>query len=349
MKIVMVGETNFGSRTPQRVRALERLGHDVKVVSTVPADWNYETPPSLATRIRHRLRIPADRALANAKLIEAAAHGADVVILDNAKAIAPHTLTRLRAMQPHHRLVWYSEDDMMNPAHRSRWVERSMPLFDLWVTTKSYNAAPHEIPAFGVGRIMVVDNSFDPIDHSPVPVSSQEQDEWGAPVGFVGTYEAPRADMIRTLAQHGVHVRIWGNGWQKALFNHPLIRVENVPVYGPQYQKVVASTAINLCFLRRGNRDRQTCRSVEIPAMGGFMAHEGSSEMAGILTPDQETVYFETAEDLLGVCRRWLADPEGRQKIADAGKMKIRRGGYSHDDRWRMILRATQEDYANRD
>ncbi len=343
MKIILVGETHFGSRTPQRVRALERLGHLVSVVSTMPETWTYETRPGLSTRIRYRLRIPADLAQANAKLLEYGSEGVDVVILDNAKTIRPVTLRRLRQAHPKLRLIWYSEDDMMNPIHRSRWIENAIPLFDLWVTTKTYNAEAGEIPSFGAGNILTVDNSFDPDDHHPIQVSDAERERWGAPVSFVGTYESPRAGMIRHLGENGVPVRVWGNGWARSGMDHPMIRVENTAVYGDQYRQVVASSDINLCFLRHGNRDRQTCRSVEIPAMGGFMAHEASNEMERILHPGTETVYFENGEDLLRVCYQYLNDQGRRHAIAKAGMRKIREGGYSHDDRWRDILEAAFE------
>lgn len=341
MKIIMIGETHFGSRTPQRIRALQDLGHEVAVVSTVPEGWSYETPPGLLTRVRHRLRMPADRAGANARLLDAAkAVGADIVILDNAKAIYPRTLRRLRQLLPDHRLVWYSEDDMMNPSHRSYWIEKSIPLFDSWVTTKTYNANRDEIPAFGAKRVFIVDNSFDPNDHCPVTIDDGDRQKWGANISFVGTYELPRARMIRYLADHDLPVRIWGNGWQKTLLDHPLITVENRPVYGLDYQKVVAGSAINLCFLRHGNRDLQTCRSMELPAMRGFMVHEKSLEITKIFTSNNEAVYFDGPEELLGVCRKWLLDPDGRRDVALGGYLKVWQNGYSHQDRWRAILKA---------
>lgn len=333
MRIVLVGEANEGSRTPQRLRALRDLGHEVVMVATTPPGWNYETRPGLVERLRYRLRLPADAAGANRALL-AAAPGAEVVILDNARTIRSATLRAVRGLAPGVRLAWYSEDDSMNPIHRTRWMEGAMKLFDLWVTTKSFNAAPGEVPSLGVRRVLVVDNSYCPHAHAPIA----PDERFAAAVSFVGTYEAPRAADLLALAEAGVVVRVWGNGWGGLAGRHPLLRVENTPVYGDDYRRVVCSSAINLCFLRKGNRDRQTCRSLEIPAMGGFMLHQESDEVARLLVPDREAAYFADTAGLINQCRRWLADDEGRRRVAGAGRIRVEADGHSHPARWSQIL-----------
>jgi spore maturation protein CgeB len=333
MRIVLVGEANAGSRTPQRQRALEELGHQVVLVATTPRDWTYETRPSVIDRVRYRLRVPQDRAGANAALAAAAA-GADLVVLDNARTIRLSTLRRIRELAPRVRLVWYSEDDSMNPRHRTRWLESCIKEFDLWVTTKSFNADPDELPALGARRIMVVDNSYCLHAHAPIAADTN----FAAQVSFVGTFEEPRAGDLLSLANAGIGVRVWGNGWDKMVGRSPRLAVECRPVYGDDYRRVVCSSAINLCFLRKGNRDRQTCRSLEIPAMGGFMLHEASDEMERLLVPEHEVAYFSSRTELIGQCERWLADDERRRWVAAAGHARIIAGNHSHHARWQMIL-----------
>ncbi|EME69339.1 hypothetical protein H261_14025 [Paramagnetospirillum caucaseum] len=333
MRIVLVGEANEGSRTPQRLRALRDLGHEVTMVATTPPGWRYETKPGLLERLRYRLRLPADAAGANQALLTAA-QGAELVILDNARSIRPATLRTVRERAPGIRLVWYSEDDSMNPIHRTRWMEGAMALFDLWVTTKSFNADPGEVPSLGVRRVLVVDNSYCPHAHAPIDPDGR----FAAQVSFVGTHEAPRAADLLALAEAGIPVRVWGNGWGGLAGRSPNLRVENAPVYGDDYRRVVCSSSINLCFLRKGNRDRQTCRSLEIPAMGGFMAHEDSAEVARLLAPDREAAYFADTAELIGQCRRWLADDQGRRAVAEAGRLRVEADGHSHARRWAQIL-----------
>lgn len=340
MRIVLVGEANPGSRTPQRLRALRELGHEVAMVPTTPPGWRYETRPSLASRILYRLRLPADPAGANARLVAEAAQGCDVMILDNARMIRPSALRAARHAAPGMRLVWYSEDDTLNPVHRTRWMEAALPLFDLWVTTKSFNARPEELPRLGARRVLFVDNSFCPHAHAPIELGPDDRRAFGAAISFVGTFEAPRAADLLALAQAGLEVRVWGNGWASMAGADPRLTIMGRPVYDDDYRRVVCASDVNLCFLRKGNRDLQTCRSVEIPAMGGFMMHEASSEMTRLFAADRAAVYFDGTTDLVDTARRWLADPGGRAAVAAAGRAAAQ--GHSHHERWRAILCALE-------
>ena len=344
LRILFVGQTAPGSRTLQRIRVLGEMGHDVTIVPTQRAGSTYEDAPSLVARVRHRLRIPSDEAGANtAILAHLAGAPADILWLDRAVAIRAATLGEAKRRAPSIRVLWYAEDDMMNPHHLSRWIERALPRFDLWVTTKSMNAEPHEMPAKGVRRVLFVDNSYDPMIHRPVPISPAEEQAYGSDVSFVGTYELERARSLALLARQGFDVRIWGNGWQRMKDRPPGLRLEERPVYDDEYAKVVAASRINLCFLRKENRDLQTCRSIEIPAMGGLMAHERNAEIARMFKEGEEAVYFDNDTELAEKCRGLLADDTRRQCIAERGYRAVTAGGYRHHDRLAQILDATIE------
>ena len=336
MNILLVGETHRGSRTPQRAQALRDLGHTVTEISTSPAGRRSESRPGVLDRVLYRLRLPLDRRDAGAAMARAAGDH-DLLILDNARAVRPSMLRAARRAAPQAPFVWFSEDDMLNRIHRTRWIERSVALFDLCVTTKSFNARPEEMPALGARRVLFVNNTYCPHQHFSVPGTTGDGGRWGAPISFVGTYEKPRAEAMLDLAQAGLPVRIWGNGWNRMRACHPNMKVENRPVYGEEYRWVVGSSAINLCFLRHGNRDRQTCRSIEIPAMGGFMMHEYSEEMAALIVPDREAVYFRDTAELIERCRSWSCNA-ARQDVAAAGHRRVTQAGFSHAERWRFIL-----------
>lgn len=336
-RIVFVGETMPGSRTPQRVRAFRDLGCTVEMVSTNRPGRTFEDPPTLSERLRYRLRRPLDEADANGALLAAVAKGCDLVWVENARVLWPETLAAAKRLVPAAPLVWYAEDDMMNPRLGSVWVDRSLPLFDLWVTTKSFNAQPEEMPARGVRRVLFIDNSYDPHVHRRLELDDAARGAFGADITFVGTYEAPRAQSLMRLAEAGHAVRVWGNGWSRLAGAHERLRIEQRPVYDDDYARTINASQINLAFLRKANRDLQTCRTVEIPACGGFMLHEASPEAERLFAADREAGYFGSDDDLVRACRSWLADDGRRQSVAEAGWRRAREG-HSHADRLRRIL-----------
>lgn len=338
LRILFVGQTVPGSRTLQRIRVLGEMGHSVTVVPTQPAGATYEDAPSLVERLRYRLRIPSDTADANEAILEHLSKSSiDVLWLDRAVTIVPGTLQAAKRVAGL-KIVWYAEDDMMNPRHLSRAIEKALPLFDLWVTTKSMNADPHEMPAKGVRRILFIDNSYDPAIHRPIRASDEDRRAYGAAISFVGTYEVERARSLVHLARQGLDVRVWGNGWTRLHERPSTLRIEGRPVYDDEYAKVVATSAINLCFLRKDNRDLQTCRSIEIPAMAGLMVHERNDEIRRIFDEDEQAVYFDDDDELVAVCRALLADDARRHRIAQAGHARVMTGKFRHHDRLALIL-----------
>jgi hypothetical protein len=343
LEILFVAELVPGSRSWQRVAAFERLGHRVTTLSLVPADASYERKPGLVERVRHRLRLPADQVGANRQIIELAeTHPFDVAWFERATTVTGATLQRLKDIRPDCRRIWYAEDDMMNPAHQSRQVAGAIPHYDLWSTTKSFNARPQEIPALGARNLLFVNNAYDRDAHGPIDMDDAARKAFGADISFVGTFERPRAETLRRLADAGLHVRVWGNGWERMEAPPPGLDIAFRPVYGDDYRRVVTASAINLCFLRKGNRDLQTCRSFEIPAIGGFMLHETSPEMEAILAPDREACYFANDAELPEICRSLIADDERRIKIAAAGHARLTNGANEHADRLRQILEAAR-------
>ena len=118
----------------------------------------------------------------------------DVLWVDKGLAIRPRTLRRARACSRLSICVAYSPDDMASPDNTSMAWERCVSLYDLHVTTKSFNVA--ELPDLGARDVFFVDNAFDPEIHRPLELSEAERRRFGADVGFVGTFERERADAM---------------------------------------------------------------------------------------------------------------------------------------------------------
>jgi len=270
-RILYVGDNLEGCTSGMRLETLRRLGHQVRAISkTVPMEGPIAR---FRSRILWKLGYPQDRGVNQAILAALSDCRADVLWCDRPVDIKPATLNAAKQVCPSMKIVAYSVDDMSQSHNQSAFYLRSIPLYDLHVTTKSYNVG--ELAELGAKRVLFVNNAFSPQVHFPMRLSPEEKLRYGGPVGFVGTYERERAEMLVTLAKEHIPVRVWGGAWPRRLRSAtPYLRIEGNDLMGDSYRWALNSFDINLGFLRKINRDLQTTRSVEIPACGGFMLAE---------------------------------------------------------------------------
>ncbi len=248
--------------------------------------------------------------------------------------------TTARRSNPAALLVTYSPDDMMNPDNQSAAYLESIPLFDLHVTTKSYNVP--ELLERGARDAMFVDNAFDPATHRPVQLDEADKRTYSAEVGFIGGFEEDRATEMTYLAENGIPLTVWGYQWDRMPDRPERMRVSDRRVDGDEYAKAICGTKINLGFLRKVNRDLQTTRSIEIPACGAFMLAERTEEHLGLFEEAQEAEYFSSREELLQKCRYYLEHDEERERIARSGRARCLRDDYSNAGRLRRVLNHLQ-------
>ena len=102
------------------------------------------------------------------------------------------TLAEAKRRQPECRIVGYCCDDLLNPGNQSPQFLKHLPLYDAFFTTKTYNVG--ELRALGCRRPLLIGNSYDPATHRPMEVSPAERDLYGGEVGFIGAWEAERAE-----------------------------------------------------------------------------------------------------------------------------------------------------------
>ncbi|MGA2160296.1 MAG: glycosyltransferase [Dehalococcoidia bacterium] len=268
-------------------------------------------------------------------LLEAEWFRPNIVMIEKGLMVHPDTLRKLKTLKTF--LIHYSHDDQFNPANQSRHYLAGIPLYGLHVTTKSYNV--EELLQAGATKVVFQDNGFDPSIFYPRDVSPIDRQRLGSQVGFIGGWEKERAESILYLAGHGVSVTVWGPGWKgRRELNHPNLKVEGKGLWGEDYPLAICSTDVNLCFLRKINRDLQTTRSIEIPACGGFMLAERTDEHRRLFEEDKEAAFFSCNNELLEKVLYYVKHADERLKIAEAGKARCHSGGYSFEERFRWLI-----------
>jgi len=347
LRVLFVGWLAAGTTSLQRFHTLQSLGHSVTGIDLTSPQMSWLQ--SLTYRVSGKLfRMgldvfgSKDVGGKNAAVVRALREDRwDVLWIEKGLTIQAATLTEARRLLPKCRILGFSRDDMYARHNQSRSFLASLPLYDVYFTTKSYGVK--ELKSLGAKEVHFVDNSYDPSTHRPMAVSPDDRERFGGPVGFVGDYEIERRRSIEFLATHGVPVRVWGPEWPSKSICRG-VRVELSQVWGDDYALAICAFDINLGFLRKINRDLQTGRSVEIPACGAFMLAERTDEHQALFEEGREAEYFDSDEELLDKVRYYLSHEDDRKRIASAGRERCIQSGYSNEARLARMLETAMKE-----
>jgi len=165
-------------------------------------------------------------------------------------------------------------------------------------------------------------------------------------VNFIAIHTAYKeqllAGMVRELP--GLDLRIWGDQWRERCTSEELRPfLAGQAIFGSTYCKAICASKINLAITSgvvegASSGDLTTTRSYEIPACGGFMLHQRNHEVLELYKEGSEIACFESGEEMAEKIRHYLAHPEEREAVAEAGHRRCV-PAYSYDARMAELLR----------
>jgi spore maturation protein CgeB len=251
--------------------------------------------------------------------------------------IAPLTESALVALR---RLgitcVNYSTDDPWNQNHRAEWHLRALRHYDVVFTPRRSNIA--DFRDLGCTDVRYLPFAYDDELFSPVaPTAALPSHD----VLFVGGADRDRADFMAKFMHSGLRPALVGDYWSRfpETRGFDLGQKDSVAL-----RALTVTAAVNLCLVRHANRDGNVMRSFEIPAVGGFMLAEDTSEHREIFGEEGKCViYFKDPETAAERARWALANPEARQRMAGAAHALIAGGGHTYRDRLLEMLAAANE------
>lgn len=332
----------IGSTCFHRMQALKELGYDVVPIDTAPEDVR-NRQRRFSYRVRRKLFGPLDLANANRKILAVCQQKEfDIVWIDKGITIKPETLLEIKEMYPKVKLVHYNPDDPFGRHGKSRYwktFSKAIPEYNVHFVPRKVNVNEYK----KLGAQMVIQSipfwGYCPETHKPMQLSEGDKKQMGGQVGFIGSWEYERAHSLFFLAKNEFQVRVWGDGWKKCKIKHPNLRIEYKSIWGLNYARAICAFDINLCFLRKANRDLQTTKSIEIPSCGGFMLAERTTEHLKLFEEGKEAVFFSSDEELLEKVKYYLLHPQERQRVAEAGRQRCLKSGYSNRECLRGMLR----------
>lgn len=224
----------------------------------------------------------------------------------------------------------FSTDDPWNPKKSSSWNFRALREYDFIFTPRRSNL--NDFGTLGCANVSWLPFAYDDEIFWPLAFPTEP----GPDVLFVGGCDDDRLPFISSLIRRGISIALAGAYWDK----HPVTRSYWLGQLTPmQMLKATASAKINLCLVRRANRDDHVMRSYEIAASGGFILAERTVDHELLFGPEGEGALFFGSDIEAGEkISMALKGPDDRYRIAKRGTERVIHGANKYTDRLATIL-----------
>lgn len=332
--VVIVGRTGGTHIGASLARAARRLGMQVWFID----GWDAFRAPRLVRGLTWRLgghRPPALRAVSRAVAAACVRRHPRLLISTGLTPIEAHVLEEL-GRQGVIRLN-YLTDDPWNPWLRSKWFLQGLSLYDHVFSPRRANI--DDLMRHGCRTVSYLPFGYDAELMFPEePGTVEEWSRFAADVVFVGAADRDRAPYVEALLRAGLRVSVYGDDWRR---HWQLRAVHRGYADPPTLRKATRAAKVALCLVRRANRDGHVMRSFEIPALGGCMLAEDTTEHRALFGRDRASVaYFRGPEEMVVRVRELLEHPEERQRLAITAERLVRSGSNTYDDRLSAMLAA---------
>lgn len=356
MKILYLGQLDYGQTALMRMRALERLGHSVRGVHTSQAWKRARWVTRQVQRRMHRGSIVEE---INSMILSAACEfKPDLLWADKQEFLRAETIEELR--RPGAKTVHFTPDPYFSlPWKRTQLMDEAMGVFDAVVYCKSYERRQYE--ALGK-RVVYMPLGYCDEVHRPL---ASKDGRWSCAVSFLGGWEPRRERFLHALVAAGIDVKVWGGYWEflrdgkwtprryiilRQLAGGDRFHFHNDQllsrahqggeVYAEDYARALSGSRIGLGFLRKVCQDQHTTRTFEIPACGSMLLADRTDEHREFFEEGKEAEFFASGEELLDKTKFYCSNESARKRIADAGYLRCKKGGYTYVCR---LKRALQE------
>jgi hypothetical protein len=257
----------------------------------------------------------------------------DLVWIDKAIFLWPETVQKIRTTCQ--TLVHFTPDAAFL-VNRSRHFEKTVRLFDLLVTTKSFEVDQYR-NRLHKDTLLLTTQGFDLKVHQP----RTEVGERSSGAVFVGLAESDRAHCLDTLLYNGIPVRLAGRGWNRFVnkWKHSSNFVfEGEGAFGDQYARLLSSNWVGLGLLSKRFPELHTTRTFEIPACGAVLATESNAETEKFFNTG-EALFFRSHADLAKqLYELFHSDGQQLAAIASAGRQRVLADGRDYSSILAKIL-----------
>jgi len=324
------------------VKALEYLGHDVKVFSQMSemyATSRFFSLPiarrvclwSLRKKSLQRI-LQAALVYAVAPILRKAQNTMNQALLETARRYNPtlvivlkglgiylETLDRLRS-QTGCILVNFNGDDPHNMESSNANILRAIPVYDCVLTWSQ--RLIHVLLNDGAKRAEYLPFGCDPDVYHAAEIIDEDRKQYSSDIVFVGSWDKEREKALEILAD--LNLAIWGPHWNRAGRNSVLTKhIRNGPVDMHRMAKIYGCSKVVLNMLRPQNRYSHNMRTFEIPALGGFMLATRTQQHTDLFEEGTEIALYDNFEEMRTKAIYYAAHDEERLSMVRLAHKKV--------------------------
>jgi hypothetical protein len=310
-----------------RFNAFKKLGHQCLYLDE--RKYINESSASLLYKLEFRFKYGFGVEKLNRALIESALEfKPDVVWIDRGLFIYPSTIKSIKSKLDSI-LIHCNHDDFRYRFYKNSQYDKCIPLYDAHLVTRPVNV--EELYEKGAKYVEKIWFSFEPTVHRPLKLNQNEVQLYSTDVTFIGRFEPGRENILYTLFENGLDIKVWGPRWERCKIPKQYQKFFlKRPLFGDAYCKAIYNSKISLGFLSNWMRDQHTCRSIEIPACQGFLLAERTEEHQALFEEGKEAIFYASKEELTDKARYYVERDYERLKIAEAGFVRCHKSGYDH-------------------
>ncbi len=154
---------------------------------------------------------------------------------------------------------------------------------------------------------------------------------------FLGNPDKSRVSFIKTIAQAGIKVNVFGHGW-KRFISHDNVVIGDA-VYGIRLWEVLRQYRVQLNLMRPHNLNSHNMRTFEIPAVGGVMIAPRTAEHELFFENTKQAFLYRDAVECISLIKEILNFSTRQvQQVRKAAREKSVSAGYSYRERAQQAL-----------
>lgn len=244
----------------------------------------------------------------------------DIIAVFKGKTIQKNTLLKIKE-KIGCVLVHYSGDDHRNLYSTSRNMLESLPLYDIVFTySHAYFKPLYKLQA---KRVEYLPCAFDEAIHSFEDSFPDNVLGFAHDVVFIGTWDKEREKTLSLLAD--LDLGIWGPRWNRVSRRSALYRcVKGGEVDAKRMGKIYRASKVCLNIMRPQNQESHNMKSFEIPALGGFMLTNRTTEHLNIFEEGKEIACFDNVDELRSQVFKYIKENSIRKEMAKNAQKKVR-------------------------